>query len=376
LKGNLLWQYGEPGKGEDAAITTSDLAFQIYDIDGDGANEVILLRNFKIIILDGATGKVKNSVATPQMPPLTEKTCYKWPESEYGRINGDAIVVANLSGGKRPSEILVKSRYNFVWAYDSELRPLWRVKGNTGHFPQPYDFNGDGRDEIVMGWSLISSDGEVLWDLELPDHVDEIAIGAFDPNRTDVQIALVGGDDGFMIVSPKGEILRQEMVGHAQRVAAARFRADLPGLQFYVTTFWDNAGIISFHDCTGKKLWDVEPAATGNIMNPVNWTGDGIELALLSGSQKHGGLVDGYGRRVVEWPDDGHPELAAEALDLTGNARDEVVLWYSDRMNIYTQDTDASAQTIYKPRRYPHYNNSNYRAEISLPDWTINNKEN
>jgi hypothetical protein len=101
----------------------------------------------------------------------------------------------------------------------------------------------------------------------------------------------------------------------------------------------------------------------------VNWRGDGTELALLSGSAQYGGMLDGHGRRVVPFPDDGHPEMCAEALDLTGDARDEVVLWDMKRIWIYTQDRPFEGKRIYRPIRYPHYNVSNYRAEISLPRW-------
>jgi hypothetical protein len=105
------------------------------------------------------------------------------------------------------------------------------------------------------------------------------------------------------------------------------------------------------------------------VLNPVNWTGTGTELGLLSGSIAHGGMIDGHGRRVVVFPDDSHPELCAEALDLTGDPRDEIVLWDTERIWIYTQDDTVKGERVYAPLRYPHYNASNYRAEISLPGW-------
>ena len=36
------------------------MPMQIYDIDGDGFDEVITAKNFEILILDGRTGEVKN----------------------------------------------------------------------------------------------------------------------------------------------------------------------------------------------------------------------------------------------------------------------------------------------------------------------------
>jgi len=168
-------------------------------------------------------------------------------------------------------------------------------------------------------------------------------------------------------VGPDGHVLHREFLGHAQRLSAARFRADLPGLQFYVSTYWGWAGIISLHDCKGRRLFETEPTALGSILNPVNWTGCPEELALISGSVRHGGMLDGHGRRVVLFPDDGHPEMCAEALDLTGDPRDEIALWDPSAIWIYTQDRPPETPELYRPVRYPHYNASNYRAEVSLP---------
>jgi rhamnogalacturonan endolyase len=85
----------------------------------------------------------------------------------------------------------------------------------------------------------------------------------------------------------------------------------------------------------------------------VNWRGDGQELVLLSGNAREGGMVDGQLRRVVMFPDVGHPDLAAAVLDLTGDARDEVVLWDTDRVWIYTQDGPPPAGRVTRPCATP-----------------------
>ena len=84
-------------------------------------------------------------------------------------------------------------------------------------------------------------------------------------------------------------------------------------------------------------------------MLPVNWRGDGQEFVLLSGNAKEGGMIDGHLRRVVMFPDDGHPDLAANVLDLTGDQRDEIVLWDQERVWIYTQDRPFKGDEIYAP---------------------------
>lgn len=72
---------------------------------------------------------------------------------------------------------------------------------------------------------------------------------------------------------------------------------------------------------------------------------------------------------MVLFPDDGHPDLAAAVRDVTGDPRDEVILWDQKSVWIYTQDGPAPSGRIYAPIRNPDYNDSNYRANISLPRW-------
>ena len=60
-------------------------------------------------------------------------------------------------------------------------------------------------------------------------------------------------------------------------------------------------------------------------------------------------MVDGELRRVVVFPDDGHPDLASAVRDVTGDQRDEIVLWDQGRVWIYTQDRPFTGSRIYAP---------------------------
>ena len=73
--------------------------------------------------------------------------------------------------------------------------------------------------------------------------------------------------------------------------------------------------------------------------------------------------IEGY-KHIVKFPDDGHPTCCAEAVNLYGDARDEIVTWDYNQMYIYTQD-DAPKENVYTPYKYPDYNASNYRGEYS-----------
>lgn len=370
LNGEVLWQIGEPSTNPDHALLSADLPFQLCDIDGDGADEVILSRNFQLMILDGRTGQVRRSIPTPKSEQ-PDASLFSLPFNKYAfdRVNVDSIRIANFSGKPKPSDIVIKDRYSRVWAYDCDLNPLWSFQeGITGHFPYTADVDGDGKDEMFIGYHLVDHDGSLLWTLPVPtDHTDEILIGRWNPQRDDALIAIASGDEGFMIADLEGTILHKHMLGHAQRVSVGNYRPELEGLELCVTTFWGNQGIVYFFNGQGSMIHQFEPACNGNVITPVNWSGDGRDLVLLNGSTIHGGLIDGHGRRVVTFPEDGHPDLCAEVLDLTGDARDEIVLWNQERMYIYTQDRPAMAKNVYKPDKYPLYNASNYRGEFHYP---------
>jgi hypothetical protein len=363
LDGRVLWQQGRPDPRN--GLLTNDTPFQIHDVDGDGAAEVVLVRDFRLQILDGRTGRLKKAV---QMPPMDTDL----KERPYETNSGDSIAFLNLSGKKTPGEILAKDRYRFFWIYDSNLKLLWKGEGQTGHFPFPYDVDGDGKEEFAIGYALWSPAGRQLWsqDANLRDHADGIAIGNFSgkPDAPPMVYAC-GSDEGFLLFDIAGRMLKHLRIGHAQSPSIARFRTDIEGQQLLTVNYWRNPGILSLFDFQGNLLKQDEPIHSGSPLLPVNWRGDGREFALLSGNPREGGMIDGEFRRVVLFPDDGHPDLAAQVADLTGDARDEIILWDQSRIWIYTQDRPFRGERIYAPRRSPDYNESNYRTTVSLPDW-------
>jgi hypothetical protein len=362
LDGKVLWQIGRPDPRN--GLLTNDTPFQIHDIDGDGRNEVVLVRDFKLQILDGATGKVKQWVWMPKAPAGKDRP--------YELVSGDSIAFLNLSGDKNRHEMLVKDRYQHFWVFNNRLELLWQGEEQIGHFPYPLDVNG--RDQVAIGYSLWSHDGKRIWSqgTTLKDHADGVMIGNLsgDP-KAPPRMYASGSDEGFLMFDADGKILKQVRVGHNQSPAVGKFRPDLAGLQYISVNFWKNPGIVTLFDWDGNMLAQEEPIHTGSPMLPVNWRGDGQEFVLLSGNPNEGGMIDGELRRVVMFPDDGHPDLAANVLDLTGDQRDEIVLWDQSRVWIYTQDRPFQGDRIYAPLRNPDYNESNYRTNVSLPNWEV-----
>src|SRR6185503_3938847 len=92
--------------------TTSDLCFQIHDLDGDGAAEIYFCRGHELMVADGRTGKTRALMTLPE--PLVRKP---WPRSLH-RILGDCIFFCDLTGSGRPDSIIIKDRYWNAYAYD------------------------------------------------------------------------------------------------------------------------------------------------------------------------------------------------------------------------------------------------------------------
>src|SRR5712692_8917674 len=144
LDGKLLWQVGKPDPKN--VYFESDFPVQIFDIDRDGRNEVIYIPDERnvLTILEGATGKKRREV----------------------QLAGghDSLLFADFSGRGYPFDLVVKDRYESFWVYDQNFRLQWSKKNaNPGHYPMNFDFDGDGKDELLMGYTLYGPSGKELW---------------------------------------------------------------------------------------------------------------------------------------------------------------------------------------------------------------------
>ena len=363
LDGRVLWQQGRPNPKN--GLLTNDTPFQVHDLDGDGRAEVVLARDFQLQVLDGRTGRLLRSAWLPKVPADVK-------DRPYDLNIGDSLLFVDLAGRGAPREILLKDRYRGFWIFDKDLKLLWEGLGQTGHYPYPADINGDRSQEFLIGYSLWDAEGTRRWshDATLRDHADALSIGNYTGRPSDGLRAYIdGSDEGFLVFAMDGTLVKHLRLGHAQTQSVGKYRPDLPGLQILIATFWRNPGIVTLLDADANILAQREMIPGSSHLEPVNWRGDGQEFGLLSGNLRDGGMIDGELRRVVMFPDDGHPDLAAAVRDLTGDRRDEIVLWDQTRVWIYTQDRPFSGSRLYAPTRNPDYNDSNYRSTVSLPGW-------
>ncbi|MFQ6098512.1 MAG: hypothetical protein ACE5O2_12370 [Armatimonadota bacterium] len=359
LDGGVLWQIGKPTPL--AQETTADLCFQVHDIDGDGRAEVIHAQDFRLVIADGANGETRLSVPTPRTSAPRAAGAYP-----MARVLGDCLYFCDLRGSGRNDSIVLKDRYKQCWVYDASLRLRWAHGCETGHYPAAYDLDGDGREELMMGYTLLSPDGEVLWQLEAVDHADSIVMGPIREGGEPI-VAVAGSDAGFFLLDNEGRRLCHHPIGHAQTVCVAKLRADVAGLQIAVNTYWGAPGITLILDAEGNVLDEFEPMHYACLLQPVNWTRDETELVLLSPHPEEGGLIDGHGRRVVMFPDDGHPVLCSDVKDVDGDGIDEILAWDWESIWIYKPHPEPNKSPEDYPLRNPFFNDSNYRGQFSFP---------
>ena len=364
--GDILWQAGTPDPWK--TYLTSDVAFQIHDLDKDGKTEVIYCMNREIIVADGSTGKIKYKKTTPEV--TDQKVISPATRNMFGNILGDCIYFCDLRGTGYDRDIILKDRYDRVWALDDQLNILWYRKLNTGHYPYAYDIDHDGKDELMIGYSMLDNDGSTIWTVEdsLDEHADGVAVVKYFENADPV-VLCAASDEGMLFINLKGDILKHHYIGHAQNPVVANFRDDLPGLETLSINFWGNQGIIHFYDANGKIYHDFEPNQYGSMLLPLNWTGKSEEFFVHNANVDEGGIYDGWGRKVLEFPDDGHPDMCNAVLNVTGDARDEIVVWDPNSIWIYTQKNNPQSGRLYKPIRNKLYNYSNYQTTVSLPGW-------
>jgi hypothetical protein len=323
------------------------------DMTGDGRDEIACVCDGQIRILEGGSGETRAETAVPPNGPFTA------PRGQPALLH--QLYIANMAGSKQSADIIVADDYQTVWRYDGDLHLCWERSAFHGHRTCLYDIDGDGRDEALVGFHLLNADGETIWQVEdseylmLTHHVDSCGIADLDGDGEN-EVAIAGSNAGYFLVEGStGRVLRNHRVGHVQALCIARFCADLSGYQVWAANRWRNYGIMTLFDGEGNELHQFEPNNISQVGGaPVNWRGDGEELLLVYTSPEALGLYDRHGRKVVTFE---QTVLVASwrtrplVYDVAGDGRDEVILYDSTGIYIYTQDRPFVGQSMYRPYR-------------------------
>lgn len=336
LDGTCLWTWGEPGAG--SPVRTYDVPLQLYDIDGDGQVEVVYGVHGKLVVAEGASGR----------------TLWEWPLPP-GLEVADCITFARLTSTEGPADILVKTRYTKVWAFDPEWRCLWSWEpaGNykTCHHPTVFDVDGDGLDEIMAGYVLLGPDGGERWTYNTNavdlshGHLDccWVAETGTSPEAFRLVVTACGADH-VALLDGTGRMLWEHAGHHFESAETGRLRPE---------SAWDVVVDIDHRPYGESPMWVIgaDGAQLGSYMTNysrfhhlVDIDGDGFDEILMAHART---LCDASGRRRYQFaPDDDFAAAAVDPLDgdtgpfavtgdMTGDGRIDIVAHTERRAHVY-----------------------------------------
>ena len=323
LDGSVIWKWGNPSVGQ--RYVGYDVALQIYDWDGDGKNEVILLTEGFLVELDGATGKERRRFAIPKQAT-------------------DCLVFANLTGGDRATDVIVKDRYRRIWAYSYEGEQLWGGDWKPGgfptaHQPRPIDLDGDGKHEIMAGYVMLNSDGSIRWTYrskvmdQSKGHLDCCRVLKRGATPKDFQLLLTCcGDENIACVDGEGKLLWETPGNHFESIQLGKIFPDVPGKHLLVDVAHKPEGeepLWVMND-KGEQLGQIM-LDSSRIHALIDWNGDGYDEILVAAGH---GLFDYRGKRIATFGTGARGSMILVG-DMTGDGISDVTILTADPLMVH-----------------------------------------
>lgn len=352
--GKFLWRY-DLGWAIEQGIWYSPMV--AYDLDGDGKAEVALKTGEGdprdeqgmvqtgpeyLSILEGATGK---EIARTDWPSRDRFPAYNY-------FSRNQLCVAYLDG-KTPCLIAERGTYNTMKAVayqfrEGRLTELWRweereelagYRGQGAHITIAADVDEDGRDEVILGSSVLDDNGVGLWSTGF-GHPDHTYVGEIDPLRAGLEIYYgiepARQSNGMCLVEAKtGKVIwgLQEPTTH---VHAQGLCSDIdpmyPGLECYggerddKTKRWlfsAQGELLSTEDmglAPPAAFWDADPQR--ELIR-------GRTITKYKGAQV-GAIEGGY----------------VMTVDVLGDWREEVITALPGELRIYTTPIPATDRRV------------------------------
>jgi len=364
LQGQLIWETTEPFMPR----------YHPIQIPGAKGHHLIGFSSDEILLLDGQTGHCLTRRPFSTLPKAPGKMAFL-PDQQ-----------ADLSGKGFRSDLLFTAGPNDprIWALNHELEDIWFFEAGSGmghnSHVAVWDINGDGRDEVFAGGSLIDGAGKEIWrqahllgSLKKPNagHVDATQMGFFASDADMPVIHLEGSSAGHTVLDARdGSLLIEHAQGHVQGGFAAKLVTDIPGLQIAASCRHGNYGILAVYTGEGERIARFQPDFLTDCPHYINWTGMGTELILVGKDPLRAGLFDVAGNCVVPlW--DALPEgydktmpnkyrdMIALPLNPTEDPRDSLVVRIHHKIRVLSPNTPAPKH-CYAPKRF---------GTVSLPGW-------
>lgn len=406
MSGTFLWRID---LGRNIRAGAHYTQFLVYDFDGDGRAEMACktadatvdgkgvvigsssadYRNSKgyvlsgpefLTVFNGATGA---AMATANYTPA-RGTVSSWGDSYGNRVDRFIAAVAYLDGQK-PSMVFGRGYYTRLvraawdwrngkltqrWIFDSNVSGNGGYKGQGNHQMTVADFDGDGKQEICNGASIIDDNGAGMY-ATAHGHGDALHMSDMDPDRPGYEIwqcneepAKYGNYSLEFKEAKTGKAIFAPMSGNQGDVGRA-MAADIdPRYKGY--EMWAMMSTYNMWNCKGVKIASARPS----VNFAVYWDGD-LQRELLDGSNiDKWDYMNSKSKRMVTFSDaawgygtscnttKATPNLSA---DLFGDWREEVILHSSDNKNLLIYTTTIPSD--YKFRTLMH--DPTYRVAIA-----------
>ena len=388
--GTFLWR-NDLGDGIEPGVWYSP--FIVYDLDGDGKAEVAVKTAPRgIRDADGAVYKGEEWISIWDGMTGKEITKADWPErsprlGDYNRQNRNQLGVAYLDG-KTPCLIVARGTYKamFVDAYqftEGKLTKLWHwdgdeenpvVRSQGAHTMLVADVDDDGRDEIILGSTVLDDNGTLLWSAGL-GHPDKVFVTDIDPSHPGMEIFLaveaLHDKDGL------GICLRDAKTGtliwkigrptvHVGSGMVADVDPALHGLECFAAEDPKGHRAMGITGNNNHYLFDVKGNlyGTGEDVPPTGdwvwWDADKLREYIRPEGRGKGFTIAKYHYKdedeIVQMGFEGNVVLVA---DLYGDWREEIVTALPGELRIYSTTIPA------KDRRVTLLQDNTYRQTIT-----------
>jgi len=372
VAGEVLWQTGVPSR--DNGTIYSDLPVQVYDWNRDGRNEVLYVKQAVYAEWEGSAGQPRERATryegNAEMIVLEGATGRELERLPLPAPADDSFLFADLTGRGRREDLVVKDRYWNMWGVSHSGEVLWHFEGSVGHFPAIADVDGDGRDEVFVGFALVDHDGSVMFSHD-PGGAHQDA--CYIVKLPDGGWRLLFGNHGMHCLTPDGAELWAHPLAEAQHVVAGRYRTN-SAVQFAVIDRGQpradgsrDPATLYLYDPEGKELWRrVQPEGGWYAACiALDWSGSGVQREILVYSRGPGqpvAICNGDGDIVETLPmvySPGVPEADRSAhyyvtrADVYGDSRDEVIMFGSRGACIYANTRPLELATLYNNTLYP-----------------------
>jgi hypothetical protein len=320
---------------------------QAGDVDGDGRSEVVFLTQDGVVhVVDGATGQEKWR-ANPPAPKGAERWEHLVIADFRGLGDRDLLLQATNAKGYRTGR--------FVAAYAVEdlrkgsYRPLWQrddFLACAHNGARVADLDGDGRDE-VLGGTILSPEGELLYRIPLRGHIDSIYAYDVRPDIPGLEVVALeeGGGNRIFLYNGEGLIWETHYKHQEpQNAAVGDFDPERPGLEVWCRSRYNEHQKPFTFDAYGRlissyEMDDVAPPGWTvrgvEVINRIDWTGEPKQLAAAKERHRSGDvcIFDPITGQFIER----FPEKADRiyVADVSGDWREEIIVLNGSELHIY-----------------------------------------